>query len=92
METLDRFRARVVESGVELQKKPKYLRSQRERNSIEGQHAKPLSQEKGFPGPEALKLDSKTGIWHHYAMAKGDKNMEKALNRRCCEARWSKFL
>lgn len=76
METLDRFRARVVESGVELQKKPKYLRSQTERNSIDGHYTKPLSQENGFPGPEALKLDSKTGIWHHYAMAKGEKHGE----------------
>lgn len=62
METLDRFRARVVESGVELQKKPEYLRSQTERNSIDGHHTKPLSQENSFPGTEALKLDSKTGI------------------------------
>lgn len=61
MKTLDRFRARVFESGAELQKKPKYLRGQKEKSRIGGQHTKPLSQEKGFPGTEALKLDSKLG-------------------------------
>lgn len=92
METLDRYRARVVESGAELQKKPKYLRGQMEKSSIGGQHAKPLSQAKGFPGTEVLKLDSKIGIWRHCAIAKGNKSKEKALNRRCYEARWSKSL
>ena len=71
---------------LNCKKKPKYL------SSIGGQYAKPLSQKKGFPGTEVLKLDSKIGIWLHCAIAKGNKSKEKALNGRCCEARWSKSL